>query len=259
MIWSRADACPAEDVPAYRRFMPALMPTRGASAVLFDLPVRLAGTRAFLRGHEDATVFHVVVWATVRTLAARPRLNRFVAGGRLWQRDGIWISYTAKTAMSDDAPLVELKRRFDPDVSFGDVVKLLREDVDLARAPGHRQSTDRQLELLLRLPHVARRAAVLAVNRCDAAGLLPRSWVEPDPFFASVFLTNLGSIGIDAAFHHLYDYGNIPIFCAIGKADDDVLHLRFTYDERVEDGFYAARALDLLRRLVEDPAAACAS
>jgi hypothetical protein len=260
--FTRPDGVPAEPVAPYRRFMPALMPTRGASAVYFEHRVRLDKTMAFLDRHDGATVFHVVVWALVRTLAERPRLNRFVAGGRHWQRDGIWISYTAKTAFDDDAPLVELKRRFDPDASFADVVKLVHEDVALARSPSGGaapSSTDKELALLLKLPHTLRRAAVLAVNRVDALGLLPKSWIEPDPFFASVFVTNLGSIGIDAAFHHLYDYGNIPIFCAIGKITDDHagvphLTLRFTYDERVEDGFYAAKALDRLRAYVEDPA-----
>jgi hypothetical protein len=256
---TRPDGTPARNVPGYRRFMPALMPTRAGSSVFFEQRARLDRTLAFVDDHEHATLFHVVLWALVRTLAERPHLNRFVAGGRLWQRDGIWISSTAKTAFDDDAPLVELKRRFDPDVSFVDVVKLVREDVEEMRAAGGTESaTDRELALLLRLPPTLRRAAVLAVNRVDALGLLPKSWVEPDPFFASVFVTNLGSIGIDAAFHHLYDYGNIPIFCAIGRVTYDDrgvpwVTLRFTYDERVEDGFYAARALDLLRGYVEDP------
>lgn len=265
MFWTtRPDARPAEGVPPYRRFMPALMPTRRASSVLLDQRVALDRTRAFLdefnvaRG-AHATVFHVVIWAIVRTLAAHPRLNRFVAGGRLWQRDGIWISYTAKKAFDEDAPLFEVKRRFEPDVSFADVVKLLHGDVAAGRDPGHVDATDRQLRVLLALPHSVRRAAVLAVNRLDALGLLPRSWIEPDPFFASVFVTNLGSVGLDAVFHHLYDYGNIPLFCAVGRVHDDgghpVVSLKFTYDERVDDGFYAARALEDLRAMVEDPAA----
>jgi hypothetical protein len=257
--FTRPDGTPARDVPGYRQFMPALMPTRAGSSVFFEQRARLDRTLAFVDDHEHASLFHVVLWALVRTLAERPRLYRFVAGGRLWQRDGIWISYTAKTAFDDDAPLVELKRRFDPDVSFVDVVKLVREDVAAMRAAGGTESaTDRELALLLKLPHTLRRAAVLVVNRVDALGLLPKSWVEPDPFFASVFVTNLGSIGIDAAFHHLYDYGNVPIFCAIGRVTYDDhgvpwVTLRFTYDERVEDGFYGAKALELLRGYVEDP------
>lgn len=42
----------------------------------------------------------------------------------------------------------------------------------------------------------------------------------------------------------------------IGRARDDRATLRFTLDERVADGLYAQRSLELLRRLVEDPASA---
>ena len=34
--------------------------------------------------------------AIALVLAERPRLNRFTAGGRVWQRDGIWLSFSAK-------------------------------------------------------------------------------------------------------------------------------------------------------------------
>jgi pyruvate/2-oxoglutarate dehydrogenase complex dihydrolipoamide acyltransferase (E2) component len=87
--------------------------------------------------------------------------------------------------------------------------------------------------------------------------------------YASIFVANLGSVGLDAAFHHNYEYGTIPIFAAVGRthpapvvrADgtivaDEIVTLRFTYDERVEDGFYAARALDGLRAYLANPGGA---
>ena len=91
--------------------------------------------------------------------------------------------------------------------------------------------------------------------------------VDDDPMFTSVFLANLGSLKIDAAYHHLYEHGNCPLFVTVGKvapaafaADDGTvaarpgLTLRYTYDERVEDGLYCAAALNLLRERIEDPA-----
>jgi pyruvate/2-oxoglutarate dehydrogenase complex dihydrolipoamide acyltransferase (E2) component len=104
------------------------------------------------------------------------------------------------------------------------------------------------------------------VRRLDAWGLLPASFSAGDPLYASAFIANLGSVGLDAAYHHLYEYGTIPIFVTIGRvrrvavaledgsvASREVVTLRWTYDERIEDGFYAARALDRLREALEDP------
>jgi pyruvate/2-oxoglutarate dehydrogenase complex dihydrolipoamide acyltransferase (E2) component len=90
--------------------------------------------------------------------------------------------------------------------------------------------------------------------------------VREDPLYASVFLANLGSIGLEAPFHHLYEYGTVPLFAVIGRISKEpivdadgalavgqVVHLRYTLDERIADGFYCARSLELLRELLEHP------
>jgi hypothetical protein len=261
----------AQDVPAYRQFMPALMPTRTESAVYFDQQVRTQETEHFLAATREAhpglhpTFFHLVLWAMAQMFDRHPRLNRFVAGGRLYQRDGIWISFTAKTALSEEGTLVEVKHRFDPRQPFADLVGELQQETTRARSGAHGLA-DRELELFLYLPPRARRGVVRLASLANAWRLLPRGFVDGDPFFASAFVTNLGSVGLDSAYHHLYEYGTIPIFCALGAIHDAVVvddgqptvarvaSLKFTYDERVEDGLYAAHALADFCRIVERPA-----
>jgi hypothetical protein len=125
---------------------------------------------------------------------------------------------------------------------------------------------DRELRILLALPAFLLALLIGALRRLYAWGLAPRSLIDTDPMYASAFLANLGSLHIDAAYHHLYEHGNCPLFVAIGRVthvpavDGDrvvaqpQVTLRFTYDERVEDGLYCARALQLLRQRIEDPA-----
>ncbi|HEX2383544.1 MAG TPA: 2-oxo acid dehydrogenase subunit E2 [Acidimicrobiales bacterium] len=260
----------AQDVPAYRRFMPALMPTRSESAVYFDQQVRTQQAEGFLTTTREAhpelhpTFFHLVLWVMAQMFDRHPKLNRFVAGGRLYQRDGIWISFTAKTALTEEGTLVEVKHRFDPRQPFADLVGELQEETSRARLGAHGPA-DRELELFLHLPPTARRGVVRLASLANAWRLLPRAFVEGDPFFASAFVTNLGSVGLDSAYHHLYEYGTIPIFCALGAIHDAVVvddgqpkvarvaSLKFTYDERVEDGLYAAHALADFCRILERP------
>jgi hypothetical protein len=82
--------------------------------------------------------------------------------------------------------------------------------------------------------------------------------IDGDPLFCSVFVANLGSVGLDAGYHHLWEHGNCPIFCVIGRVRPGasgrrVVTLKWTYDERIEDGLYCARALERLRELLESP------
>jgi hypothetical protein len=269
----RPDGHLAAEVPGYRRFMPALMPTRNGSIVFFERVVEVEAAERFVAATRAAhpglhpTLFHLVLWSLGRMFDRHPHLNRFVSGGCHYDRDGIWISFTVKTELSDDGELVEVKHLCDPTQPFADFVRDIESSVISARA-GTEALADKELSLFLHLPPLLRRGVVLLAGLADDLNLLPRAFIAGDPFFASAFVTNLGSVGIDAAFHHLYDYGTIPLFCTFGLVHDGIVardgepvvtrvaSLKFSYDERVEDGLYAARALKYLCSVLEDPAAA---
>jgi hypothetical protein len=195
-------------------------------------------------------------------------MNRFIAGGRLYQRNEIWFTYSAKKSLKDTSPLIVVKRRFDPAESFEDTVAAMAAQLRDERYGAGISRSDAEAGLILKLPGLGRRL-VLAVGRfADAFGLLPRSMIESDPLYASAFFANLGSLGIDAGYHHLYEYGTIGIFCVIGRATTDPgsptsgpdrrrsITLRWTFDERVEDGMVAAASLKLCKQILEDPLAA---
>jgi hypothetical protein len=86
------------------------------------------------------------------------------------------------------------------------------------------------------------------------------------PFHASFFITSMGSLGIPPIYHHLYDFGNIPVFLAFGSkyrknelnADGSVSEKKYiditaVTDERICDGFYYASAFKLMRGYLKNP------
>ena len=263
----RPDANVVDDAPLVRRIQPFIMPTRNESVVYYDVDVdadavdaRIAALRA--QGVR-ATVLHATMIAAVRALTARPRLNRFVAGGRLWQRRGVWLSYTVKTEKTDRGAVLAMKRRLENDQSDVELVRAIEGGVGEARS-GQPTSTEKELKILLALPVFLLARLVSLVGLLDRFGLLPRFFIDGDPMFASMFFTNLGAIGMDAPQHHLFEYGNIPLFCMIGKrrhaffVDDDgavrareVYPLRFTFDERIEDGQYCLQSIELMKAHME--------
>jgi hypothetical protein len=256
----RPDGDLARDIPATRRIMPFIMRTRSESTVYFEQRIRVEKTLAFLerfraRTGLRATVLHLLIWAAGRTIEARPRLNRFVAGARIYQRRGIWVSFSAKKAKSDDAPIVVVKREVDPRESFEALVRRIEEGIGEGRSD-RRSATDKELSILLRLPTVLLGLLVRGQMLLDRLGLLPAAFYRHDPMYASLFIANLGSLDLDACYHHLYEYGNIPIFVAVGRIDAGVMVLRYSFDERIEDGLYCVRALELLKQSLEDPEAA---
>ena len=264
MFGRRPDAMLVRDLAPVRRFMPFVSPRRNESLVYFSHDLRVDRALAFVgeRSRQrpaDApmTLFHVILVAIARVLDERPRLNRFIAGGRLWQREGIWITLSAKKHMSDAGALTTVKRRVDPQASLDETVDVLLGGIREGKSDRKSQA-DREVDVLLRLPPPLVRLAVGAAHLADALGILPRVMIESDPLYASVFVANLGSVGLEAGYHHLWEHGNCPLFCVVGRvktgADGaQLVTLKWSYDERVEDGLYCAAGLERLRELVENP------
>src|SRR5262245_10128615 len=106
----RFDGTLCTDVPPYRRIVPFLMRGRNESAVYFEQTIDLTRTLPFVEAwngrhprERRITFFHVLLGALPRVMAERPRLNRFVSGERIYQRNGVFISFAAKKKMDDEA------------------------------------------------------------------------------------------------------------------------------------------------------------
>jgi hypothetical protein len=247
-------------VHPYRRMMLFIMRGRNESAVYFEQSLDLSKTLPWLSAHNTdartkASLFHLVLHALASVLHDRERLNRFTVGRKTYQRKSVLLSFAAKKAMSDDAPLATIKRRFDKTETFDGLVAQLAGDVGDARSTKP-SAMDKELKILLALPGFLLAFLLAMLGRLYRWGLAPRSLVDTDPLYTSCFVANLGSIKIDAAYHHLYEHGNCPLFMTIGHVDDHQrLLVRYTFDERVEDGLYCAKALQLFQQRIEDPAA----
>jgi hypothetical protein len=271
--WRRPDADLVPDVPDLRRIMPYIMRTRNESTVYFEQRIDVGRAERFVRAFNEAhpetraNVFHVLLWAAREGLTEFPNLNRFIAGGRLYQRRGIWISYSAKQRMKKGAPLIVLKRKFDPNESFPAMVSAMQDQLHTAKFSGGKNSVDSEARLVLLLPGFLRRLLFAAYPLLEANGMFPRSFIDNDPLYASVFLTDLGSLGLDPAFHHLYEYGNVGTFGVLGRPraeqipDPDtgrlerkrMVTIRWSFDERIEDGLYGGYGIKHVKKLVEDP------
>lgn len=270
-LFRRSDGDVVKDVPAYRRIMPLIMPTRTQCAVYFEQRIEADQALDFIdrwnADHPDQKIsfFHLLVHEVTRILHERPRMNRFVSGGRLYQRKGVWIAYSAKKEMTDDAPVVALKKEFDPRAPFVEHVRALSHHVKEGKSD-QKSAVDKELGLVFLLPLFIVKFLVRMLGVLDRWNLLPAGFIRNDPLYASVFLANLGSIKLDAAYHHNYEYGNISIFGTVGKLhrvlvarpDGSVANvreiiLRWTFDERIEDGLYAAKSLEAVKRRLESP------
>lgn len=271
----RPDGDVVRDVPATRRIMPFIMRTRNESAVYFEQQIPMDKALAFIEKTREesgvkVTLLHLVIWALGQVLRERPRLNRFTSGGRIYQRRGIWASFSAKKGKSDDHPIVVIKKEINPDMGFTELVSGVLESVKEGRSE-KKSSTDKELAFFLAWPVFLLSWFIGFAMKLDEWGLLPGFFIRDDPMFASVFIANLGSLKMDAGFHHLYEYGNIPIFVTLGQIKEShsltkdgsvqtqsLMTIRYSFDERIEDGLYCLQSLGRFQEILEDPESAMA-
>jgi hypothetical protein len=255
-----------------RAILPYVMRGRNESLIYHEVHYDITRTRAFLRAfnHErerdqPATLFHLFLWSCAQALAERPGLNRFVSGGRLYQRRGMFISFAAKKELADEAPLVTVKLEFFKGEPFADCVKRIVSSIVDGRT-GPAKSVDKELALGLMLPGPVLRLVMALLRGLDRINLMPGWMIAGDPLYTSMFVANLGSVGLDRTSHHLYEYGTASMFAALGAPRKqlfpdragapvvrDILEVRWSLDERVNDGLYCARGLALMKKVFENP------
>ncbi|MCE5257107.1 MAG: hypothetical protein LLF89_09725 [Spirochaetaceae bacterium] len=240
---------------------------RNASAVFYEKEIDVENALRYIKAKDSSierySLFALIMAAAVRTLALRPALNRFVHGRALYQRNHIAFSFIVKQQMSEEAPEVNAKVFFKPGDGLAEVTRKVNEAIAYAREHGEGKG-----ELIVRYVHAipGGKAVLMALYRfLDRINLAPPSLIDTDPLFASCYFANLGSIGLDAPFHHLYEWGNVSIFIVLGKLEQKEgrlgpaglkhhsMCMKLTIDERISEGLYFARAASLFARFIAHP------
>jgi len=266
----RPDGRRLRNLSPFYLITPYIMRTRVDAQDYFEDRIDIAPAEAWLRKQREQGrrlgLLQLVVAAVVRTLSQWPRLNRFVAGQRIYARNEVLISFALKKRLHQDSPETAVKLRFDPSATVFDVAAAIDQAVAANRAEQSRNETDRTARLFMLCPGAVVRFLVWALRVLDYLGLLPGVIRRASPFHTSVFVTDIGSLGIKPIYHHLYEFGTTSIFVAFGAKEEErsldeagrvvvrrLVGLKIVNDERICDGHYYASAFRYMLRLLRHP------
>ena len=246
---------------------------RNTCSNLFEESFEISHVERYIRqkrreGYTDFGITHVLLAAYVRGVAKYPQLNRFISGQKVYSRgEDIQYCMVIKKEMSVDSPDTSIKVHLTPRDTAIDVYNKLNAAVESVKAT---QELDSSLDSLIMyftlIPSVVMKFLVWFLKLLDYFGMLPKFLLELSPFHGSLFFTSMGSLGIRPIYHHLYDFGNLPVFGAFGlkrkayevQEDGSVVQkkyvdVKFVLDERIVDGFYYATFFKYYRRLIAHP------
>ena len=280
MFGHRSDGKKIKKLTPIFKIMPCVMLDRADSQVYFKQDIALKHLDEYIdRKAEEGirlSYMNIIYAAIVRIIGERPRLNRFAMNGALYQRNKIYVSLVIKKSLTDDGVETPLKLKFNGDENIFEIKEKLDATIEKNKDVEAANKTDKLVSILSAIPSGLIRAIVKFLMFLDKHGIMPKKIIEASPFHTSVFLTNVGSLGIDSIYHHIYNFGTTSMFFSMGKKKNDMeLHilgyfkdgryedeefkeekcitLAFVGDERICDGYYYASSFKLLSKYLKKP------
>ena len=269
MFGRRPDGRKVKNASLLFRVVPHIMPTRADSQVYFSQDIPLKGMDEYINKKAEEGIklsyMHIIYAAIVRTIGLRPELNRFIVNRIPYDRDGIWISLAIKKSLSDEGGETLFKLRFDGTESLMEIKDKLENAINENKVENSENDMDKFVRKLEKTPNIILKTVICTLKFLDRYGLMPKSIIALSPFHTSAFLTNVGSIGIDAIYHHIYNFGTTSMFFAMGKKkkdfvpeDDEIVEEKcisfaFVGDERICDGYYFANSFKQLVKFIKKP------
>lgn len=249
-----------------------IMPTRVGASNFIHETLEITPMERYIRekrraGMPNFGVTHVFLAAYVRCVAKYPAVNRFLSGQQVYSRDDdIQFCMMVKEEMRTDAKESAMKLHLKPTDTVEDVYRKFNAQVERIKAASDASDFDKTAKALSLIPGLVFKFAVWVLKAMDYLGLLPKFLLEVSPFHGSIFFTSMGSLGIPPIVHHLYDFGNLPVFVAFGckyrknevQPDGTVVQRKYidytvNTDERICDGFYFATVLKYMKKYLSHP------
>lgn len=271
-LGDRKDGRKLRKLEPMHRLMPYIMSKRSDAQNTFSDKIEVSRADEICRqkireGKTNFSFLHILIAAYVRTVSQRPGINRFVSGQKIYARNEISVVMTVKKEMSLNAPDTLIKVKFLPDDTLDEIYDKFNEvAVEAIASMDNPTSFDKFTGIFNYVPGFILRLIVKLLFALDYVGWLPRAFTEVMPFYGSMIVTSMGSLGIKPIYHHIYDFGNLPVFISYGTKRTvhefdrkgnllkrRYIDLKAVTDERICDGHYFASAFKYFRRLVEQP------
>jgi hypothetical protein len=253
------------------QFMTTLMPNRADNEAFVSVDIDMAPLEAYLEKKNEGldkthryTFFHLISAAIGKAFILRPKMNRFICNHKIYQRNKVTVAFTVKKHFDDHSEEGLAFFEYKPDDTIDTYHEKIMKAIHVARH--EKDASTGAMDLVTKLPHWLVVAIVKVVLWLDKYGKAPRDMIATDPNHAAVFLSNLGSIGLDCGYHHLVNWGTNSCFIVVGKKCfkkeynangesqcREVVPLGITLDERIADGYYYSGTVALVKELLAHP------
>ena len=267
MFGHRSDGKKVKNLEPLFRIIPSIMLERNDAQVYFkqDIPLKSIDEYISKKAEEGIRMsyMNIIYAGLVRIIKERPKLNRFVMNGTTYQRNEIFVSLSIKKSLTDDGQETVIKIPFNGTENIFEIKEKLDSTIEKNKDKETINKTDKVVKILNLIPNSFILWSIKILRFLDKHGIMPKAIINASPFHTSVFLTNVGSLGIDSIYHHIYNFGTTSLFFSMGKKnksyiydEDDIkdekcITIAFVGDERICDGHYYASSFKQLTKYLK--------
>lgn len=271
-LGDRRDGTLIKNLDSMHFIMPIIYPNRCDNEAYISECIDLTNINSYLEKKNLSNpeykynLFQIIVAAVLKTVTLRPKMNRFIANSNMYQRNEISAAFVIKKIFSDNGEeglaFIHSKGEDTLDTIHNEIYR----QVSVCRKDGKKDSSTESMDLFNRMPRFISKTLIKLVCVLDRHGMVPKTFIASDPYYSSAILSNLGSIKLHSGYHHLTNWGTTSIFVIVGEKKKrpfydengnmtmkESLDLGLTVDERIADGYYYAKTIRLLKKLLENP------
>ena len=267
----RFDGKYVKDLDGMHFIMPYIMPDRCDNEAFFSFQIDLTNINEYIKKKNadnpdyKYNLFQCIITATLKTIMLRSKLSLFIHDFKMYKRNEVSTAFTVKQEFKDNGGEVLAFIHAKPEWNIDDVHNEIRRQLLKLKDREYRDESSGAMDTLSKIPKFISRPLVKLLCWMEKHSLCPKALLETDPYHSTCVFANLGSIGLPDGFHHLTNWGTTSMFIVIGKAgrmpffeNDEVVfkdgvRLGFTIDERIADGFYFARSIEMLKLFLQEP------
>lgn len=271
---NRSGRIPVKNLDAFHIIMPYLVPGRTNNEAVLTEEVDIENIQKYVdkKNAENPsykyTWFQVITAAIAKTIYLRPKMNYFITGRKFYERTEIQTAFVVKRTFDDHSEESCAKWILDPDggAPIEQLHFFLEKFVNKVRVNKEIDHSSQTMNVFKYIPSFLLSLVFGVIKLMDRWGIYPRSFQLDDPCYSSVFITNLGSIKMDADYHHIFNWGTNSFFVVVSEKkkrlvvhDDgttdirDTIKIALTIDERIADGYYFAKSVKLLKQILQNP------
>ena len=217
--------------------------------------------------NKDITFFHAFVFAMGKVIYNRNRLNRFVQNRHVFEHNDVVISFVAKVAFDEKSEEIMIMVPIKEDDTLETISKYIIDKIDNIRnRKVKKEGANDAIDVLGKLPNIFRVPLIGLLKWCDNKGILPKSLVQDNLYYSSMIVSNLGSLKSNAIHHNITNFGTCSSLITMGMIEnreiidnDGKKELKkicpwgMAFDERVADGFYLIKSIEMLQYLFDNP------